>query len=153
MGRNALKHGFLADSHDNGYTWTNLRLAPVTPEIKRGYCPSELVQLPDGRVVWIYFLKALEQFKRSGELDSAATDKAKRNFGVLARVSTDEGQTWSAERYRLRLFRHGGSGYPASTVLKDGTILTVTGGNRGDRPLAIRWRMPKNSRGATRDGS
>jgi len=130
-GKAGIKHAFLADSYDNGYTWTNLRLAPMTPKVKRGLCPSELVQLPDGRVVWVYIQKAL-------------SPEAMATSGIYARVSSDDGQTWSSERYRVRLLRDKKRGvYPASTVLKDGTILTLTGGNRGNRALAVGWRIPK----------
>lgn len=63
--------------------------------------------------------------------------------GVMARISNDDGKTWSAERYRLRLLCDPGHGtYPTSTVLKDGTILTVCSQNHGNRAIAIRWKIP-----------
>ena len=124
-GKVYIKHGFLADSYDKGYTWVNERFAPNTPDLKHGLCPSDLVQLPDGRVVWTY------------------THRYGPDSGVMARVSKDDGKTWSAERYRVRLLRQPGHGtYPTSTVLKDGTILTVCSKNHGNRAIAIRWRIP-----------
>ena len=102
----------------------NVRLAPNTPDMKHGLCPSDLVQLPDGRVVWIYT-------HRYGDYG-----------GVMARVSTDDGKTWSAERYRVRNLRQKAHGtYPTSAVLDDGTILTVCSKNHDNRALAIRWKL------------
>jgi hypothetical protein len=124
-GKVYIKHGFLADSYDRGYTWGNVRLAPNTPDMKHGLCPSDLVQLPDGRVVWIY------------------THRYGPDSGVMARVSSDDGNTWSSVRYRVRSLRDQGHGtYPTNAVLKDGTILTVCGKNHGNRAVAIRWRIP-----------
>ena len=70
-----IKHGFLADSYNKGYTWQNVRLPPNTPDMQHGLCPSELVQLRDGRVVWIY------------------THRYGRDGGVMTRVSNDDGVT------------------------------------------------------------
>ena len=125
-GKPYIKHGFLAESPDNGYTWTNVRLAPNTADMKHGLCPSDLVQVADGRMVWIY------------------THRYGPDSGVMARVSGDDGETWSTERYRIRLLRHQEHCvYPTNTVLGDGTILTVCGKNRGNRAMAIRWRLPE----------
>ena len=120
-----IKHGFLADSDDRGYTWNNVRLAPNTPDMKHGLCPSDLVQLPDGRVVWIYA-------HRYGPYS-----------GIMARVSADDGVTWSAERYYVRdLVQKGHVTYATNAVLEDGTILTVCGKNHNNRAIAIRWKLP-----------
>ena len=121
-----LKHGFMADSYDKGYTWENVRLAPTTPDMKHGLCPSDFVQLPDGRVVWIYTRRQMG-----------------KDPGVMARVSSDDGKTWSEVRYRVRRMRVDGAGtYATNAVLADGTILSVCGKNRGNRAMAIRWRLP-----------
>jgi hypothetical protein len=132
-GKPFVKHGFLADSDDKGYTWHQERLGPVSRTIKYGLCPSELVQLADGCVVWIYTRKYGDD----------TTKFYGKGQGIFARVSTDEGATWSAERYCVRLLKQTGhTPYPASTVLPDGTILTVMGTNRGPNPaMAVRWRL------------
>ena len=124
-GKPYIKHAFLADSDDNGYTWKNERLAPAAPSMKHGLCPSEFIQFPDERVVWIY------------------THRYGKDNGVMARVSRDDGKTWSAERYRVRHLRGKDGTYPSSTILNDGTILTVCGKNRKSLAIAIRWRLPK----------
>jgi len=54
--------------YDKGYTWENVRLVPNTPDMMHGLCPSDLVQLPDGRLVWMY------------------THRYGEDSGVLARV-------------------------------------------------------------------
>lgn len=124
-----IKHAFLADSDDLGRTWTNLRLAPcdrIGPDqVAESLCPSELIQLPDGRVLWIHHRR--HQPRK----------------GVYARVSHDDGRTWTGRRYWLRNLRDQRHGvYPASTLLDDGTILTVTSANHGNRAMAIRWKLP-----------
>ncbi len=125
-GKPYIKHGFLADSFDNGRTWQNERPAPFAPSMKHGLCPADLAQLPDGRVVLIY------------------THRYSVDSGVMARVSHGDGKTWSDERYRIRLLRDNGHGtYPTNTVLADGTILTICGKNHGNRAIAIRWRLPR----------
>ncbi len=140
-GKPFFKHGFLAESDDKGYTWHDERTGPVAHVAGQvtqglGLCPSELIQLPDGRVVWIY-----TQTFRDGPRVLLGEGQ-----GVYARISDDEGATWSAHRYLIRLLKSPGyTPYPASTVLPDGTILTVIGTNRaatvGENPaMAIRWR-------------
>jgi hypothetical protein len=135
-GKPFVKHGFLADSDDKGYTWYRERLGPTSRTVKYSLCPSELVQLADGRVVWIYTRKYGDD----------TTKFYGKGQGIYARASTDEGATWGDERYCVRLLkRPGHTPYPASTVLPDDTILTVMGTNRGPNPaMAVRWRlMPK----------
>jgi len=140
-GQPYFKHGFLAESDDKGYTWHNERMGPVARVDGKvtqglGLCPSELIQLPDGRVVWIYT-------RKFGDTTTVSLGEGQ---GIYARISADEGATWSAHRYRIRLLKRPGyTPYPASTVLPDGTILTLTGTNRarnaGENPaMAIRWR-------------
>ena len=123
-----IRHAYFANSDDLGRTWKNLRLAPcyrLESGMAEQLCPSELLQLPDGRVVWIHH-------RRHRPLK-----------GIYARVSHDEGQTWTKRRYWLRDLREQDHGlYPASTVLKDGTLLTVTSTNHSNRSMAIRWRLP-----------
>ena len=120
------KHLFLADSDNGGRTWTNLR--QWTRVI--GHCPGELVQLSDGRIVLLH------------------TNRYPYPEGDLrARVSSDEGATWSDEYYVVS----DGAGYSGSIVLDDDTIVTVTGNTpllpTGDpaKPWgmhAVRWRLP-----------
>ena len=96
------KHLFLADSDDGGRTWTNLR--QWTKVI--GHCPGELVRVSDGRIVLLH------------------TNRYPYPEGNLrARVSSDEGATWSDEYYIVS----DGAGYSGSLVLEDDTIVTVVG--------------------------
>ena len=61
----------------------------------------------------------------------------------MARVSDDDGATWSDVRYQVRHLRNQGHGtYATNAVLADGTILTVYGKNRSNLAIAIRWRLP-----------
>ena len=71
-----------------------------------GHCPGELVQLSEGRIVLLH------------------TNRYPYPEGNLrARVSSDEGATWSDEYYVVS----DGAGYSGSIVLDDDTIITVTG--------------------------
>jgi hypothetical protein len=61
---------------------------------------------------------------------------------VKARVSSDDGETWSEVRYRVRRLVDPGHGtYATNAVLADDTILSVCGKNHGNRAIAIRWRL------------
>jgi hypothetical protein len=132
IGGLVMKNVFLGDS-DDGVTWENFRpLRDKTGRVLLGFgeCYGRLVQVPDGRVVLVHDNRfPLEQ----GD--------------VRARVSQDGGQTWDSEIYYLSL----GRGYPSSVVLKDGTIVTITGNTsytpRGRwilpwRAQVIRWKLP-----------
>ena len=114
------KRTFIAES-EAGREWTSVR--PLTTLV--GDTPGELVQVPDGRVVFIYCHRYGPQ------------------AGVYARVSTDEGRTWQSEL--LALLTQANGGYPSSTVLEDGTIVTLTGFSERGKVQAIRWRLPSNS--------
>jgi hypothetical protein len=122
----------LADSDDGGVTWKNFR--PLRDSqgqllIKYGQCHGQLARVPDGRVVLVY--------------DNRYPDEER---DVRALISRDGGQTWEPEIYYLSF----GRGNPASVVLEDGTIVTVTG-NRPYGPSGpigppsaqvIRWKLP-----------
>ncbi len=126
------KHIFLADSEDGGITWKNFR--PIRDKnnhflMKYGQCHGQLVQVKDGRVVLLH----------DNRYESEERD-------VRARVSKDNGQTWESETYYISF----GRGDPASVVLEDDTIVTVTGNWRhgptgpigSSTAQAIRWKLP-----------
>ena len=88
------------ESSDGGKTWT------VPKSIDVWGLPSQLLKLKDGRLVMTYGYR-------------------RKPFGNQARISADQGRTWSepltisadGEGYDL--------GYPATVELADGTLLTV----------------------------
>ncbi|MGD2087645.1 MAG: Ser-Thr-rich GPI-anchored membrane family protein [Candidatus Aminicenantes bacterium] len=131
----AFKNVFLGDSHDSGKTWHNLRPLRDSndrPLIRYGQCHGQLVQVPDGRVVLVYGNRYPYEQR-----------------DVRACTSWDGGQTWDPATYHLSF----GAGGPASVVLEDGTIVTVTGSlpNGPSGPIApptaraIRWKLPPDS--------
>ena len=127
------KQLYLANSNDGGRTWRDMRQLTTL----HGDCPGELVRLSDGRIVAIY-----NHRYPYGHGDTSAL------------VSSDEGKSWSKERYIVSI----GSGYSGSVVLTDDTIVTVCGntqlndvGGGGNvhnhnaepwRAHAVRWRLP-----------
>ncbi len=90
-------------SDDNGNSWYYLnRPAPNTG---RGN-PSSLTRLRDGRVAIVYGFRA-------------------EPFGMRARLSADEGSTWSEE---IILRQDGGNwdlGYPRTVQRQDGKLVTI----------------------------
>jgi hypothetical protein len=115
------KRSAIAVSDDQGNTWSEPRL--ITQDI--GDCPGEFVLLPDGRLVFLY------------------CHRYPPGPGIYARVSEDEGETWSAGRFAVRVLRDDQCGvYPASVLLHDGVILTISGSHVGVPLQAIRWRVP-----------
>ena len=118
-------------SDDGGATWELMRPfadADGKPVIIQQETNGQLVPLPNGRLVLVH----------------------QRRFGshqLIARVSEDDGKTWSHDEYRISA----GFGYSGNIALNDGTIVTVTGqtlasesmeGPGNNRAQVIRWRLP-----------
>jgi len=93
------KFMYQAESPDGGRTWT----VPAKTEIL-GY-PAHMIRLPDDRILLVYGVRVPP-------------------FGERARVSVDEGETWSDEIV-LCTDTSPDLGYPASAQLEDGSILTI----------------------------
>lgn len=90
-----------AESHDGGKTWTTAHSTPLL-----GY-PPHLIRLRDGRLLCVW-------------------GRRLPPFGEYACLSNDNGQTWDVDhQVRLAAALDGDLGYPASTELPDGRILTV----------------------------
>jgi hypothetical protein len=129
------KHLCIGESFDKGLTWENL--TPVMDKdgnvlLEFGECHGQLAQVPDGRVVLIHDHRY-------------PYNKAR----TIARISEDEGKTWSKEAYQVSF----GSGYPAIFVLEDETIVVITGNTRLTPPppkpiggkvsaQVIHWKLP-----------
>lgn len=94
-------------STDNGLTWTT-EPDPLRTEINS---PAELIRLPDGRLVLFY----VDRTNRDGH---GAT--------VCAKISTDDGLTWSGE-----ILLRGGEeaswdvGYPVAALRPDGKLVVI----------------------------
>ena len=128
------KNVLLGESLDGGVTWKNLR--PVVDGegrtlVRKMDTSAELLQLPDGRLVMVI----VRRWPYS-------------RCQLIAKVSDDGGRTWSPEDYRVSA----GFGYPSSTALPDGTIITATGrtipkyagykmSQQPHRAQVIRWRL------------
>ncbi|MEW4528669.1 sialidase family protein [Maioricimonas sp. JC845] len=109
-----------AVSDDGGATWS----VPETTGIW-GY-PSHLLRLRDDRIVMSY-------------------GHRRAPIGNQARVSSDDGRSWS-EPIRISADAASGDlGYPSTVELTDGTLLTVWYEKMADAPLAVlrqaRWQL------------
>jgi hypothetical protein len=89
-------------SEDDGKTWTDA--GPATGASQH---PGHLTRLRDRRLLLTY------------------GNRIKGQFGVLARLSADEGRTWSDPVTLVSDLVSGDCGYPASVQLADGKILTA----------------------------
>ena len=89
----------VSESTDGGRTWSE----PVSTDIA-GY-PPHFYTLADGKILLVYSCR----FEPNGQ---------------FARISDDDGRSWS-ERFQLSFAPDADHGYPASTQLPDGSILTV----------------------------
>lgn len=108
-------------SKDGGKTWSTFSRTPLA-----GY-PPHLLVLPDGKLVCVYG-------RRWGR------------FGEYACISDDGGRTWDVANEILLSPSHSDDlGYPASTQLADGSILTVyyQEPEPGEKPclMATKWRI------------
>ena len=89
-------------SPDNGSSWYLLD----EPTINNGGNPPSMIRMKDGRIALTYGSRELP-------------------YGIRAKISDDEGLTWS-EEYILR--NDGNSwdlGYPRTVQRKDGKLVTV----------------------------
>lgn len=111
-------------SRDGGKTWT-----PMTKTVLLGL-PPHLLRLPGGTLLSVY------------------GRRISPNFGEFACLSDDGGQTWDvANEICLAPHTDGDIGYPCSTLLANGDILTVfyqPMASKGKPCLmATRWRVKK----------
>jgi len=108
-----------ADSHDGGKTWTEPR--PICYGL-----PSHLLKLRDGRLLMSY-------------------GHRRPPFGNQARVSEDNGKTWSAEIIISGDGPGGDLGYPSTVQFEDGSLLTVWYESMKQHPKAVlrqaRWTL------------
>lgn len=107
------------ESKDGGKSWSE-------PHSVCFGLPSHLLRLRDGRLLMSY-------------------GHRRAPFGNQARVSTDNGKTWSAEMIISGDGKGGDLGYPSTVELADGTLLTVWYESMRDPKLAVlrqaRWRL------------
>lgn len=96
------QHLDLFASDDHGATWTCR--GPVSAGSQH---PADLLLLADGRLLLSYGNRIAGQ------------------FGVVAKISADEGATWSAPISLVNDLTSGDCGYPASVQLPGGEILTA----------------------------
>ena len=113
-------------SEDEGKTWQVPEALKNGTISRRGEHPVNLLKLNDGSILLTYGIRWGTQ-------------------GIGARVSDDEGKTWSAP---MVVISHGGtdSGYPASVQLEDGTIVTAYYSNANNyHPRyhmgCVRWKL------------
>jgi len=103
VGRSVAADGMgLLRSRDNGETWALDGLVTLACQH-----PGHLLRLADGRILLSFGV-------RNTGL-----------HGVAARLSDDEGATWSPPHFLVTYDQHADGGYPSSAQLADGTIVTA----------------------------
>ena len=107
-------------SPDDGRSWYMLD----EPRIDNAGNPASLVRLRDGRIVLVYGWR-------------------RAPYGIRARISSDEGQTWSPEMVLQDNGRSWDLGYPRTVERPDGKLVTVYYFNDDSQPeryiLATIW--------------
>lgn len=108
------------ESKDGGKTWSEPHSIGVWG------LPSHLLRLRDGRLVMTY-------------------GHRRKPFGNQARISKDNGQTWSEEIILSGDGKGGDLGYPSTVELADGTLLTVWYESMTEPKLAVlrqaKWKL------------
>ena len=92
----------LIRSEDDGKTW--IAAGPLSTAAQ---IPAHFASLKDGRLLLTY------------------GNRIKGQFGVLAKLSNDEGKTWSEPLALVNDLLSGDCGYPSSVQLPDGKMLTA----------------------------
>ena len=118
---------FQSESADGGKTWSSPHRLHIADGSEGVWgTPSHLLRLRDGRLLMSY------GYRRAP-------------FGNQARVSADEGATWSEPMTISGDGAGGDLGYPSTVELADGTLLTVWYERMKDSPAAVlrqaRWKM------------
>ena len=93
---------YLFASDDDGQTWVHQEILT-----HRRQAPAHLLRL------------------KTGEILMAATSRTPGIYGVVLLVSSDDGATWSEPTVLLSMPTLVDCGYPCSTQLEDGTIITA----------------------------
>ena len=112
-------------SDDDGATWQDPQRVTGHNEVN-----AHVVRLKDGRLLLSYGIRVKDQhgvpgqFGRSAEGAAAAAASTTTSYGVLAKLSSDEGKTWS-EPLRLAHSLLEDCGYPSSVQRADGKVVTV----------------------------
>jgi len=96
----SVDHLYRAESLNGGITWGRLADSGITGH------PADLLRLNNGHILLTYGYRHVP-------------------FGVRARISKDNGQTWGDELILRDDGLNGDLGYPMSIQLVDGTIFTV----------------------------
>jgi sialidase-1 len=108
------------ESTDGGMTWSTPHAIGVWG------LPSFLMRLRDDRLLMTYGYR-------------------RKPFGNRARISADEGRTWSSEMVVSSDGVSGDLGYPSTVELKDGSLLSVwyerVSGNANAVLRQVRWRI------------
>ena len=116
---------YLYRSGDDAQSWQ-----PVGPLTEEMEVPADLLKVNDGRLLFCY------------------GRRVKGDEYVAARISEDQGQTWS-EPIRLAEFIGWDGGYPSTVQLDDGELVTAfyarkTSEHEGHHMGVIRWRIEDN---------
>lgn len=111
-------------SEDDGATW-----AFAEPVSDASQHPGHLMRLKDGRLLVTY------------------GNRVKGRFGVLARLSADDGGTWGEPLTLVSDLLSGDCGYPASAQMRDGRILSAyysngTPAHRRYHMGVVVWELP-----------
>lgn len=109
-------HIELFRSEDGGKTWTGVGPLTLAAQI-----PAHLLQLANGRILLTYGMRNQDV------------------YGVGARISGDNGETWSPPSVLVDFENASDGGYPASVQMPDGTIVTAYYCNR--TPAHHRYHM------------
>ena len=113
-----------SESYDGGKTWTTSYKTDIW-----GY-PPHLIQLKNGWLLVSYGVR-------------------REPYGEMACISKDGGETWETEKeIMINPAINSDLGYPASTQLKDGSILTVYYqiDKKGEKPslMCTHWRLKED---------
>lgn len=96
-----LQHLHLFRSDDEGITWRPDQILSLPRQI-----PAHLLRLADGRLLLTYGMRC------------------PAHFGVAARISADDGETWSIPLMLVQ-YPDADGGYPASVQTADGRVVTA----------------------------
>lgn len=118
-GKRTVQRTLQTESRDGGKTWSTPRF------VTDGY-PPHLLRLQDGTILLTY---------------GSRTEP----FGIRAKISRDNGQSWSEEFFITKDGANWDLGYPSTAQLPDGTLVTVWYETPADSHRAVlrqaKWKL------------
>jgi hypothetical protein len=150
-------------SDDNGQTWSTPTVMAKGTKTTRDYYEPVVLELQDGHLLAMHRVGRCQDGRNGLFWQNESRDGGKtwtepfgilltygrryEPFGLYARLSTDEGKTWSDTSWLLRAAPNSNQGYSSSVEINPGQVFTVCYEQNKDGVTGITgtfWSVPSS---------